>query len=452
MLTDAPTVLYSIETAARELDSKLVLASALAKQGCRVVVAHKEIAHAIGARSRRVLWQGKSLFGVHSTEHPADVLARNESAIMFMSDEGAMYQADSWESVILQKHWVGHFSNRRLDRMCVWGERQAEVVAPHLTAGRSVVSVTGSARFDLCRPSYEWITINDGDAGKYPERPFILFCTRFGAVTHAKGMSAPFEVRVTQGAWPDSIKPAEIADLWFRKWGRDVHDFAEFAILIKEVARSFPSMRIVVRPHPSENIDFYRGAYASFDNIEIRREGNVLGWIRAAAVVVHSGSTSGVEAVLAGRPVVNYLPGTDRGDTDIEVAREAGHAVHTGTEAVTAIGERLSAEAPAKPWSARATSMLNNLATDAIPLLTEETMAVLRDARIEASQLVLPPVSFGLRARVMRTIGRDGYVGGKRGRLDAAHIERILDGCAQRGTGAGVLRHFDPRYAVIAPQ
>ena len=72
-------------------------------------------------------------------------------------------------------------------------------------------------------------------------------------------------------------------------------------------------------------MSFYEHAFASFKNVVVTRDESVLPWIRAAELVVHSNCTTGIEAVLAGRPVLNLLPECEgRTELDVEVAREAG--------------------------------------------------------------------------------------------------------------------------------
>jgi hypothetical protein len=246
----------------------------------------------------------------------------------------------------------------------------------------------------------------------------------------------------------------QITDLWFRKWRRDAHDFAEFTVLIKEMATNLPNRTIVVRPHPSESMEFYRRAFATQKNVQVRREGNVLNWIRSAALVVHSGSTSGVEAVLAGRPVLNYLPGSyARLDTDIEVAREAGVVACGLGEALENVDWLLASGAPAPDWSADAKRTLNNLQADAIPLLVDETLSVLATARIEASAVVLPQRSRvkSMLKRVVRLGERHAYLASKRGRLNPNYVERLLEGCRVNNIGNSRLRYFTEQYAVIEP-
>jgi len=201
-------------------------------------------------------------------------------------------------------------------------------------------------------------------------------------------------------------------------------------------------------------MEFYRQAFTTQKNVQVIREGNVLSWIRAAALVVHNGSTSGVEAVLAGRPVLNYLPeGSVRRDTDIEVAREAGVVAGSLRAALENVDRLLDGKEPASVWSVDAKQMLNNLEADAIPLLVDETLSVLQTARLDASTVMLPRgrILKGVLRRVVGRGGSDAYVASKRGRLNANYVERLLDECRAHGVGNGRLRYLTEQYAVIEP-
>src|SRR5581483_6217898 len=108
-----PTVLFPIEIGTRELDSKLVMASALAAEGCRCIVGYKEALKAIGKLARRVVWQGKSLFSSKTRDHIADDLLSRDSAIMFIHDEGGIHQVSAWKQNVLKKHRVDDLRTRQ---------------------------------------------------------------------------------------------------------------------------------------------------------------------------------------------------------------------------------------------------------------------------------------------------------------------------------------------------
>jgi surface carbohydrate biosynthesis protein len=450
--SNIPAVLFSVEIGARELDSKLVIASAVAARGCRAIVGHKGAIALIGRSSQRVAWQGKSLFSVKSHDHLADRLLENNSSIMFMPDEGAMHQVKAWEQLVLLKHQLDQLHRRRIGRVCVWGQRQKEVLSAHAETLRDVVVVTGSPRFDICLPEYSWLTTTKSEEISAKYSPYILACTRFTAVAHSEGLhdsfSRKFDPRI------QSKRVGDFADIWFAKWQQDVHDFADLVFFIKEVAVHFPQYTVVVRPHPSESLTFYRSAFSSFKNVVVSRDGSVLPWIRSAELVIHSNCTTGVEAVLAGRPVINLLPGcARRSEFDVEVAREAGHVVGSVKDALERVERLLSGEAVAHEWSGHAKAILNNLTLPAVPLVVDETVSVLREEGITSSQITLPP-SKRLRDGVKRLLraAQTSYADSKRGLLSAEHVEGIIDGYRSKHSGAGGrVRHMTSTYVVVDP-
>ena len=451
--TQAPTVLLPIEIGTRELDSKLVMASALAAEGCRCIVGYKEALKAIAKSARRVVWQGKSLFS-ETRDHIADDLIANDSAIMFLHDEGGIHQVSAWTQNVLKKHRVDDLRTRDISRVCVWGQRQKEVISEFAAELSGVLTVTGSPRFDLCHPKYSWLVDVQDQSDAATSVPYILVCTRFVNAAHAEGQEAPFLRRMYSTGWPDSFDAKAIADVVFTQWQQAMHDFADLVVLIKEVALTYPQYTIVLRPHPSENLTFYRQAFSRFRNVMVRRDKSVLNWIRSAALVIHSNCTTGIEAVLANRPVLNLLPAnTGRAGLDLEVAREAGSVAISIPDALEKIGAMLTGETPAHAWSAHAKAILNNLKVEAIPMMVKETLVVLRERGISSSDASLPTRRYfrdAIKGLVRRT-GTNAYVASKRGSLNANHIEAVIAGCRTNGVGAGSLRHLTQKYVVVEP-
>jgi surface carbohydrate biosynthesis protein len=456
MSKNTPTVVLPIETVVRELDSKFVTASALAARGLRAVVAHKETAWRIGEDSRSIVWMGKNLFSDHSPNHFADRLIANDSAILFLQDEGGIFQVDTWAHNVLQKQHVDHVRSRKIDRVLMWGRRQKQVFDSHAPESASSVVVTGSPRFDLCAPEFAWMTDESTNAIKARYGSYTLACTRFTAIAHAQGLSDPFGRKLNPRIWPDNYDMKKLGDLWFSKWRRDVHDFADFVFFVKAIADKYPKRRLVLRPHPSESIEFYKAAFSTVANVTVVRDGDILSWLRGADLILHSDCTTGIEGVIAGRPVVNYLPAhAPRGDTDIEVAREAGVVVGSLDDAMDAVESLLAGGVVVQGWSPHAISILNNLDRNSIPLVVAEVLAVVRERKIEATDLVLP-VKRQIKQVLKRMAGRtrlyrDPYIASKRTPLDRGNLEQLLAGCRKHGIGAGRIVDFEPQYVVIAP-
>ncbi len=282
---------------------------------------------------------------------------------------------------------------------------------------------------------------------------FILVCTRFATAAHSAGQGDPFRRKMNPALWPESLDHKSLAELWFSKWQRDVHDFADFVVLTKELALNFPDRTVLLRPHPSESLVFYQQAFASFSNVAVTRDDSVLPWIRAAELVVHSNCTTGIEAVLAGRPVLNLLPECEgRTELDVEVAREAGHVVGSVGEAVACAGEILAGRRPSYEWSSHAKRMLNNLTESAVPQVADETLRVLREQGITSSRLSLPKETT-VRDTIRRWVKGPtaNYATSKRGPLTAGEVEPIVDGYRQKYGSGGRIRHMTDKYVVLDP-
>jgi len=449
-----PTVLFPIEIGTRELDSKLVMASALAAEGCRCIVGYKEALKAIGKLARRVVWQGKSLFSSKTRDHIADDLLSRDSAIMFIHDEGGIHQVSAWKQNVLKKHRVDDLRTRQINRVCVWGERQKEVISEFASELSGVLAVTGSPRFDLCHPKYSWLIDPQDQAEVEACAPYILVCTRFVNAAHAEGQEVPFLRRMYSTGWPESFDARAIADVVFTQWQQAVHDFADLVVLVKEIALAYPNYTIILRPHPSENLTFYRQAFSRFDNVNVRRDKSVLNWIRSAALVIHSNCTTGIEAVLANRQVLNLLPASAcRDGLDLEVAREAGVIATSIPDALEKVAAILAGGFQTHAWSAHAKAILNNLEVEAIPAMVKETLAVLRESGISSSDVTLP-VKRPLRAALKGLARRpttNAYVASKRGSLDAHRIEALIAGCNNNKIGGGSVRHVCEQYVVVEP-
>lgn len=451
-----PVVLMPIDLAIRELNSKLVVASALAARGLSVVVGRKaELSH-IARHSGPLVWLGKELF----SEVPgslknttADRLIENGSAIVYVQDEGGMFQSISWNEQVLEKHQIEAMRSRKVDRLSVWGRRQGEVIAESAPELAESIRVTGSARFDLCSARYAWLDRPAVDSIRERFGAYTLICTRFGSVAHSDGVDHWFRQRLGRAKWSPN---ARSIDRWLAKWRRDVHDFAEFVVLVRQMADSFPERRFILRPHPSESLDFYRNATLHLPNVDVVREGNITAWVRGADLVVHSNCTTGIEAVLAGRPVINFLPGGDRAGLDVEVAREAGTIVNDVATALATAGAMLAGERAPQVWSDHALDVLNNLRSDALPLLVDEVTSTVDQRGIGPATLSMPPHSITTAARnlVRRAFGRGGPRPAapiKFEAMNGPYVEWVIDGCRREGIGGGRISQVSNGFAIIEP-
>jgi hypothetical protein len=271
---------------------------------------------------------------------------------------------------------------------------------------------------------------------------------------HARGPEHGFKPGIGVDDWPEEMGPTDIRDFWFSTWRQDARDLAEYLMLIKELALAFPAYTVVVRPHPSESIEFHRQAFHSFPNIRVTKAHSVTYWIRGASLVVHCKCTTGVEASIAGRPVLHFWPSpeTDHGGGE-ELAREAGVTVSTVESALATASKLLGGDVPRQAWSSSARTLLHNLTAPALPVLASTALDVLHEYGITESALWLPKRKTGAVAMLRQVVsgGPGPRADTKRGPLDAGHVERVIAGCAREGAGRAELAETTDDYVVLEP-
>jgi surface carbohydrate biosynthesis protein len=448
MNKEFPTVLIPIEIGTRELTAKLALASALATEGFRSVVGHKEAIESFGRESKCAIWHGKCYDRLGSEHLIIDFLVKNESAVTAHDEEGGIYPQDKWEDSVLENIQAHALKDKGFARICLWGKMQKEVLVGRAPELGKVLTVTGSPRFDLCSPNYAWIDDIGNPEDRARRMPYILVNTRFAGIVHTLGPEDWFRRNLSNGPRLSTIDRENV----FSTWHRDAWDFADMMQLIKELALGYPNYTVVLRPHPSESLNFYKEAFSTFENIYITRDHSVLYWSRYADLVVHNKCTTGVEAVLSGRPVLHFWPRKERElDVAEEVAREAGVTVSSCNDALDVASSLLAGRVPPQNWSRKAIGILNNLRAPAIPLLVREIFDVATEMNIHSSTLSSEWLKADIRRKSDET-AEDRYVISKRNSMpDHDYIQAVMDGCRSRNLGSGKVSHLDYSFVIIEP-
>lgn len=286
------------ETQSRELDAKLLLACFAAERGFPVIVgSKKEIYRRLGALPRSI-FLSKSL--TNRNRRLYDVLGALGHRLVCGDEEALIYFSP--ESYLNSK--VGEEAFRKAEMLLAWGPENAEIWRSYRGYHGAPIHATGNPRVDLLRP--ELRTYFDEEAQKIRGRfgRFVLVNTNFSRINHhyprlSHQRSILEDKNATEG------RPWELAA------GFAAHKkalFESFLEMVKFLARSFPDVTIVVRPHPSENHGPWREAGAGCRNLHVVYEGNAIPWLRAAEVMVHNGCTTAVETYLLGGQAVAYQP------------------------------------------------------------------------------------------------------------------------------------------------
>jgi len=181
-----------------------------------------------------------------------------------------------------------------------WGPEDHKIIKKVFPNYANKIHMTGSPRVDLWKPIfYDYWTNNYEKQTK----PFLLIPSNQGfTVSHIN----------------DRIKHLEKAE-YLKKEPEFIHEILnreseQFKIIscfieaIKELAYKNKNFNIIIRPHPSENIEIWKILLKEFPNVYVNRDDGVSVWIKNAFAILHNGCTTALEASFFKKPIITYAP------------------------------------------------------------------------------------------------------------------------------------------------
>lgn len=365
-------VLFPVETTNRELDFRLFLASLFAKPGNRIFVGQHDVIFGLARQMHGGLYVGKHLFrqlpefGDYARYR---ALKRNRFTIIHLDEEGGVYDGDEekWRWWLLKMQ----FDPRCLeadDYVCTWGTFQRDFYRSlDPKCARNIIA-TGHPRFDLYKPAYR--AFFDDDKRRIQERfqEFILVNTNLGYVNNCLGLEDSFSSRVGY----DPAKPDKRLNC-VERYAAEGTMLLSFVKLIHRLSVEFPGVNIVLRPHPSENIAYYRTVFRGVPNVHVVREGPVGAWLLACKLLIHDGCTTGIEAFLADTSIINYKSALHT-KYELFLPNIFGVKCFTEEEVMLKVNAMLKAEKGVPPqaeFTDDAYALMANFRSDSFKLLLE---------------------------------------------------------------------------------
>ena len=304
----AVDVLLPTETINRELDFQLFLAARLVGHGHRVFLGRHDALRRLakyvsGGRSlaRRSI---RTSLGRRSTS--TTISLHEDSPFSTWTKRGVSTWAtrptgdecccvgsirDAWTNTISCAHGAtssGRFTAKR-------GQTGPITSAPPDTLGSISYRKTYRSYFD-------------DDARRIREHygRFVLINTSTSVANHGAGLIAAFSRRAG----------FDVADTGKRLnhmsyWAHATHVLVGLMRLTNRLSLEFPKLKFVIRPHPSENRQYYEDIFRDVPNVLVVHEGSVTPWLFACAALIHSGCTTAIEAWLSNVPVIRYRAALD---------------------------------------------------------------------------------------------------------------------------------------------
>jgi surface carbohydrate biosynthesis protein len=203
-----------------------------------------------------------------------------------------------------QKQRVAEKTFRYVERFFAWGQWQIDVIGEKLPIYARKLIAVGHPRIDMTREELREFHHDDVKTLQDRYGPFILINTNFSFYNHFLGKGAEFDLLEKGGKIIDEAQ----RQFYLMVLENKKLLFYAFVKMIARLRQQLPEVSIVVRPHPSENREYWKEVLPPDEKTHVIHEGNVLPWLMAAEVLIHNSCTTGIEGFLLDRPVFSYRP------------------------------------------------------------------------------------------------------------------------------------------------
>ncbi len=287
-----------VETAARELDGKLLLALHGVGRGHKVVLGNRSMMSNIMHRFE------PGVFFTHNFTRKRRrflrIMRQLGHRIVGVDEEGLVWLDE--DSYCHRRADVAAMGC--MDAIFAWGVEHAEVLASVAGQPGPDIIAAGNPRTDLLRPPLREIYRPAADRLQEKHGNFILINSNFGILNFALAQSNG-DGEKTDAELGELARTYQFPEEFF-KFRYAV--YRAFVKLLPELSARFPDRQIVIRPHPSENPAAWIEASKGLDNILVKYDAELIPWLMAADAVIHNGCTTALETAILARPAIMYRP------------------------------------------------------------------------------------------------------------------------------------------------
>jgi len=321
-------LILPIETKARELYGKLLLACFAAERGWGVVVGGKQATRG----EQNLLPKGTFIEKSIPPGNSSGVVNRAlffDNKVSAWDEEGLVYM--NKENYFFRR--INPETFRKIDFFFTWGRQQGDDIKHFLEVPEGKMINSGNPRFDLLRPEFRGIFETPAKELRQKYGKIILINTSFW-LFNSGGQDV--EGRIDSLKESGQIKDASQEDHWRRMATLQGKIFERILNLLPKLSEKFKDYTIIIRPHPSEDNDPWIEKARNLPNVKMVHERNANEWITAADVIVENNCTTSIEAFLLGKPAITYRPIKDE-EVEMKLPNGLGFHVNSDEELISLI-------------------------------------------------------------------------------------------------------------------
>lgn len=328
-----PILFLPVEVETRELDARLLMAVHAVKAGWQVVIGQQWL-----MKDNCIhFYPGVFLFkGVNQVQYQWMSGVKQWGHRVATIDEEAMAVANP---EFLMRGLFGE-TIYIADALFMQGQNQADTYAKYHPYVKKKLHITGNQRTDLLTDRFSHAYDDEVANIRQTHGNFFLINTNFGYVNTHWGKPENYVKMLVQAGFVDLKKPED------KKWLDDFHNFEMHNLrslnrLCRELRNRYPDHKVILRPHPAEDVSRWEKQMAGEERIEVVREGSVAPWILASDMLIHNACTTGIEALLLGHPSVTFCAYSNDAE-DMFLGNKVNPRVEQARDLFALIDDRLA--------------------------------------------------------------------------------------------------------------
>lgn len=289
-----PKYLYIVvETKVRELDSKILLSLEALKYDFNIIIGSKRLMHKI------YLIQDSGFFfykdSVKDMQPVFEKLKSKNFKIIVHDEEGFV----QWNWKDYAKRRIVFNTIKHVDLFFCWGKSQQKSINSVLPGNNLNTKIVGSPRIDILSKK-----IRDYNKIKnIYHKKIILINTKFGDVNFGgNGKNWIEKYKESNKLSDEEINNFDKMTSYKKKL------LSHYLSLVNFLSLNLPNEIIILRPHPSENIEFWKSKFKNHNNIFIRKDESIGFWLHQSKLLIHTGCTTAIEGFLMDIPVIAFKP------------------------------------------------------------------------------------------------------------------------------------------------
>ena len=296
-----PIAYLGLEIKQRELESRTMVAAHLLKAGIAVIFGQQWSMFANAAALPRGVMLFKTVNDIQAgvmekCRSVGHLIAATDEEVLVCTEDECFLEVFSPTAA------------KNCDLFFAQSEFHRQVVERKFPSLRGKTQTAGNVRVDCLTPKRR--ASLGGEVKRIADTygSYILFNTNYAQLNSIwKDRNTVANIAAKAGLL-DVDDPASIKE-YRAKWDWEQLNRDEMMKLLKWVTENHHGRNIVLRPHPGEVPTYWKDMFNGQERFHIIPRSNPHPWILGADLVVHTTCTTGLEAALMDKPVVNLVPG-----------------------------------------------------------------------------------------------------------------------------------------------